>query len=167
MTVLAAGVGLLALLGPSWLLLKANRLVAGEAVGAFALSGPYAYTLLGVWGLLLVVSFFRFPGRAWGLAVLCTLALTLALLLIGGGSSALLAASSDPERARVSLQGGVWLTLLALYIGFFGSLGEAPQHSGARALMVLPGLALAVILIATSFGSVGLAQELRCCRSCS
>jgi len=165
-TVLAAAVGLLALSGPSWLLLKANRLVAGDAYGAFALPGPYAYALLGVWSLLLLLSLVRVPGRAWGLASLCTLALFFGLLLVAGGSSALLADSADPERARVSLQGGVWLTLLALYIGLFGALGDAPRRGEnrgrARTLMVLPSLLVALTLVATgAFGSVGLVQELR------
>ena len=161
-TALAAAVGLLALLGPSWLLLKANRLVAGDVFGAFALPGPYAYALLTAWALLLLLSFVRLPGRAWGLALFSTLALVFGLLLVGGGSSALLADSSDPERARVSLQGGVWLTLLAYYIGIFGALGDAPQTSRTRALMVVPGLAIAVFLVATgTFSSVGLSQELR------
>ncbi len=161
-TVLAAAVGLLALLGPSWLLLKANRLVAGDAFGAFALPDPYAYALLAAWALLLLLSFVRLPGRAWGLALFSALALIFGLLLVGAGSSDLLADSTDPERARVSLQGGVWLTLLAYYIGVFGALGDAPQTGRARALMVVPGLAVAVFLIATgTFSSVGLSQELR------
>ena len=163
-TVLAALLGLFALLpalGPSWLLLKANRLVAGDVYGAFASSQGYAFALLAVWTLLLLTSLVRFPGRAWVLASLCTAALTLGLLLVGGGSSALLADTSDPERARISLQGGVWLTLLAYYIGIFGSLGDAPQTSRTRLLMVLPGPLIAVGLVFTgTFGSVGLSQEL-------
>jgi osmoprotectant transport system permease protein len=171
-TTLAAIVGLLALLpgwGPNWLLLKANRLVAGDVYGAFALSGmsaAYAYALLGAWLLLLLSSLVRVPGRAWTLALLATLALFFGLLLAGEGSSALLAASGDPERARVSLQGGVWLTLLALYIGFFGALGDAPQQNQGRnggrkrALMLLPGLVIAFTLLAAgTFNSVGLVQE--------
>lgn len=176
-TALAAVVGLLALLGPSWLLLKANRLVAGDVFGAFALPGPYATLLLVAWSLLLLLSFLRLPGRAWGLALLATGALVAGLLLVGEGSSTLLAGSSDPERARVSLQGGVWLTLLAYYIGIFGALGDklrdaprdTPQdtrqdvpQTGRKWLMVVPGPAIAVALVATgTFGSVGLAQELR------
>ena len=171
-TLMAAVVGLLALLGPSWLLLKANRLVAGDVFGAFALPGPYATLLLLAWSLLLLLSFLRLPGRAWGLALLATGALVAGLLLVGEGSSTLLAGSSDPERARVSLQGGVWLTLLAYYIGIFGALGDTPRDAPQGApgapqrsrkwLMVAPGPATAALLIATgTFGSVGLAQELR------
>ena len=166
-TGLAAVLGLFVLLpvvGPNWLLLKANRLVAGDMYRALALPGPaqgYAYALLGVWALLLVVSFVRFRGRAWVLALLCTAALTLGLLLVGGGSSALSMGASDPERARVSLQSGVWLTLLAYYIGMFGSLGDAPQTDRTRLLLVLPGPLIAVgLAVAGTFGSVGLSQEL-------
>ena len=163
-TLLAALLGLFSLLpglGLSWLLLKANRLVAGDVYGAFASSPGYASALAAVWVLLLLVSLVRFRGRAWVLAFLCAAALTFGLLLIGGGSSALLAATSDPERARVSLQGGVWLTLLAYYIGLFGSLGDAPQTGRTRLLLVLPGPLIAVgLMVAGTFGSVGLSQEL-------
>ena len=166
-TGLAAVLGLFVLLpvvGPNWLLLKANRLVAGDVYRALALPEPaqgYAYALLGVWALLLVVSFVRFRGRTWVLALLCTAALTLGLLLVGGGSSALSSSSADPERARVSLQSGVWLTLLAYYIGMFGSLGDAPQTGRTRLLLVLPGPLIALgLAVAGTFGSVGLSQEL-------
>ena len=166
-TGLAAVLGLFVLLpvvGPNWLLLKANRLVAGDMYRALALPGPaqgYAYALLGVWALLLLVSFVRFRGRAWVLALLCTAALTFGLLLVGGGSSALSSSSADPERARVSLQSGVWLTLLAYYIGMFGSLGDAPQTGRTRLLLVLPGPLIALgLAVAGTFGSVGLSQEL-------
>ena len=72
-TLAAALLGLFALLptGEPWLLLKANRLVAGDVYGAFSFFGPYAYALLGVWALLLLLSFVRFAGRAWVLALLC------------------------------------------------------------------------------------------------
>ena len=115
-TLLGALIGLLTLapvIGPSWLLLKANRLVAGDVYGAFALSGGLAFVLLGVWISLLGSSLFRYRGRAWVGALLTAAALVVTVLLIGGGADGLLASSSDPERARVSLQGGVWLTLLA------------------------------------------------------
>ena len=170
-TLLGALIGLVTLapvVGPSWLLLKPNRLVAGDVYGAFALPGGMvpgglAFVLLGVWVLLLGSSLVRYRGRAWVGALLTAAALVITVLLIGGGADGLLAGSSDPERARVSLQGGVWLTLLAYYVGVFGALGDAPEASGrTRALLVLPGLVAAALLIATgSLSGVGLAQELR------
>lgn len=165
-TLLAALIGLLTLLpvvGPGWLLLKANRLLAGDVVGAFALPGGLSPALLAVWALLLAVSFVRFQGRAWAGALLTAAALVLTVLLVGRGADGLLAGSSDPERARVSLQGGVWLTLLAYYIGIFGALGDAPGASSrVRALLVLPGLVVAAVLIGTgTLSSLALAQELR------
>lgn len=160
-TLLGALVGLLALFGTSWLLVKANRLVAGDVYSAFAVAPPYAAALCGTWALLALGSLFRFPARAGLLALLSSLGLIFAALLVGRGSSLLAAASADPERARISLQGGLWLSVLAYYIGIFGTLGEAPAKPWARLLLLAPAPLTVVVLIGTGqFSSLGLSQEL-------
>lgn len=160
-TLLAALVGLFGTLGSSWLLLKANRLVAGDLYGVLALATPYALALVATWVLLGLVSVLQLPGRVWGLALLSGLALVLAALLVGEGSSTLALASSDPERTRISLQGGVWLSLLAYYIGIFGALGEAPLRSWVRLFLVTLAPVVVVLLAVTGFfASLGLSREL-------
>ncbi len=163
---LAAAVGLISLVtasvgGPTWLLLKANRLVVGEVYSAFAFASPWVWLLLASWLALAFVSVLRFPGRAWAVALLSASALLSAVLLTGAGTAALLAASPDPERARVSLQGGVWLTLLAYVIGVFGAFADLPAGGKRRVLALVPGLGGAVLLIfAGVLNDVGLAREL-------
>ncbi|ADI14692.1 ABC transporter permease [Truepera radiovictrix] len=158
---LAAALGVFALTVPSWLLLKPNRLVAGDAYGAFALETPWAPVLLASWGLLALAGLVRFRGRAWALALLASAALFAALLLTSAGTAALLAEAPDPERARVSLQGGVWVTLLAYVVGAFSALEELPAGSRWRPLVFVPGLGGALgILLAGLLNEVALAREL-------
>lgn len=160
-TLLAALVGLAGLLGTSWLLVKANRLLAGDVYGAFEVSVPFASGLAAAWLILGVASLLRFPGRAWVQALLATAGLLAAALLVGLGSSTLSLASPDPERTRISLQGGLWLSLLAYYIGIFGALGEAPDRAWVRAVFVLPGpLVVVALLFSGTFAQLGLSQEL-------
>lgn len=163
---LAALLGVLALVtaplgGPAWLLLKLNRLVAGDAYGAFALGTPWAWALLVIWLALAGVSAVRFAGRAWVVTLLTSAALVAAVLLTGAGTAVLLEGASDPGRARVSLQGGVWLTLLAYVVGTFGALGDLRAGHRWRFAVFLPGFggALALVL-AGVLGEVGLAREL-------
>jgi osmoprotectant transport system permease protein len=158
---LAAALGVLALAVPNWLLFKPNRLVAGDAYGAFALGSSWAPLSLACWGLLALAGAVRFRGRAWALALLASAALLFSLLLVSAGTAALLADAPDPERARVSLQGGVWLTLLAYVVGAFGALEELPAGSRWRPLVFLPGLGGALgVLLAGLLSEVGLAREL-------
>ncbi len=160
-TLLAALVGLSGLFGTGWLLVKANRLLAGELYGAFAVSTPLASGLAAVWVLVAVTSLLRFPARGWFLALLVTAGLVGSALLVGLGSSTLSLASSDPERTRVSLQGGFWLSLLASYIGLFGALGDRLERPWVRAAVVLPGPLIVLLLLAGGlFSRLGLSQEL-------
>lgn len=164
-TLLAALIGLAGLFGTSWLLVKANRLLAGDVYGAFAVSDavslPLATGLAAAWALLALASLLRFPGRGWVLATLASVGLVGAAFLVGLGSSALSLASSDPERTRVSLQGGLWLSVLAYYIGVFGALGDAPDRPWVRAVFVAPGPLIVLVLVARGlFAHLGLSQEL-------
>jgi len=162
---LAAFIGLFALFGPAWLLLKPNRLVAGQTFGAFMLSPPLPSLLLVTWLALGALSLVPLGKRGWFLALLTSLGLVWALLLVSWGTNELLfgsTSSTAPELARVSLQGGVWLTLLATYVGMFGALNEARGGLRQRVGMVAPGLVVALVLVASgALAQVGLAQELR------
>ena len=138
-TLLSSAVGVLGVLAANWLLLKENRIVEGEAYSAFAL--PLVWVLLlGVWLTLALVSFAKFRGRPWALGLLATAGLLLGIILVSQGTQALLAEVENADRARVSPRGGVWVTLLAYYIGIFGALGELRGPKWKGALMVAPGL---------------------------
>ena len=159
-TLLASAVGIFAVLGPNWLLLKENRIVEGEAYGAFALPLVWVFLLLGVWLAVVLASTFRVARRPWLLGALATVGLLLGLVLVGQGTEALLAETENAERARVSLRGGVWITLLAYYIGIFGALGELRGPTWKTALLVALGPICAVLLIAFgTLSDLGLARE--------
>lgn len=124
---LAAGLGLLAL-GLPWLELKPSRIAVGEAVGVWGWPGS--------WGLALPVLWFSIAfvrGRGQGL--LLGMALLVWGLLVGQGTAYLL--SNQPESARVSAAGGLWLALLALYVGYFAAYREGRGWAVLSAPLVL------------------------------
>ena len=158
-TLLSSAVGVLGVLAANWLLLKENRIVEGEAYSAFALPLVWV-SLLGVWMTLALISFAKFRGRPWALGLLATAGLLLGIILVSQGTQALLAEVENADRARVSPRGGVWVTLLAYYIGIFGALGELRGPKWKGALMVAPGLVGALLLIALgTLSDLGLARE--------
>ena len=160
---LGAAVGLLALLSlpgfrPDWLLFKANRLVAGESFAPFALSAMWTFGLAGIWLGTALVGMFVPKLRATLLSLLAAAALVVTLLFVGTATDGLLEESS---RARVSLQGGVWLSVLAYYITLFAALHEAKGSAFRKILLVAPGLLIAFgIILSGQLSGLGLAQEL-------
>ena len=159
-----AVVGGLALLqlpffSPGWLLFKANRLVQGEAYGALGLAPLWTWVLVACWLLVGVVALVKIPLRPWLVSGLAAAALVATLLSISQGTETLL---QDVARsARVSLLGGVWLTLLAYYTCVFGALNEACGNVWTKTLMVAPSLLVAIFLVATgTLSELGLAREL-------
>ena len=162
---LSGAVGLAALLSlpffdPGWLLFKANRLVEGTSYGAPALSLSWTLFLGALWLTVFLVGLLPFRGRPWVLAYAASAGLVLAVLFIGWGTAGLLAEANIS--ARVSLEGGVWLTLLAYYVGIFAALSEAGKGARFRgALMVVPGLAAVLVLVfAGTLDGLGLSREL-------
>lgn len=157
-----SAVGALALLEagawqPGWVLFKANRLVLGEAHSAFGLDSLAAGAMLALWLAAGLVALTPWRARPWLLALLATAALVVALLFAGGAASAL--TLEAPASARVSLEGGVWLTLLATYVVLFGAVREAPR--GFRGLLVAPAVAAFVWLaLAGAFHDLGPVREL-------
>ncbi len=154
--------GMLALLEvgawrPGWLLYKANRLVEGDAVSAFGANPGAAGLLLASWAAVALTALLPWRRRAVALALLASLILLVTLLFVGAAATDL--AGGAPPSARVSLEGGVWLTLLACYVTLLAGLGEAPRR--LRALLVLPALAaLAWPIIGGGLSDLGLAREL-------
>jgi len=136
---LAAGLGIGSLLLP-WLELKPSRIAPGEPFHVWEWQGLGAWALLTLWA---GVAWARGPGQGWLLGT----ALLAWGLLTGQGADALL--SGQPESARVSAAGGFWLTLLALYVGYF-----AAYRQGGWAWLTAP-LGLAVLLALGAFDRLG------------
>jgi len=159
---LGSAVGALALVEvgpwrPGWLLFKANRLVLGEAHSAFSLEPLAALVLLGLWLAAAAVALAPWRSRPWLLALLASAAFVLTLLLVAGATREL--TQGEPLSARVSLEGGVWLTLLATYVTLFGAVSEAPRRF--RALLVAPVLAAFIWLaLSGALSELGIVREL-------
>lgn len=57
--------------------------------------------------------------------------------------------------------GGVWITLLACYVGFYAALNEAHSSPAGKAILVLPALAAGVFLLGNgALNELGLLREL-------
>lgn len=142
---------------PGWLLFKANRLVLGDALTAFGAGPVWAGALLALWALTAVLAVIPWRGRAWLIALLVSGALVTALLFVGSVARELTAGA--PASARVSLEGGVWLTLLACYVVVFGAANEVRPR--LRVPLVAPGLIAAAVVVASgALNELGLAREL-------
>lgn len=143
---LAAGLGLLAL-GLPWLELKASRIAAGDSVSVWDWPSSWGLLLLGLW---LLIAFVQGPWRGW----LLGMALLVWGLLVGQGTAYLL--SNQPESARVSAASGFWLTLLALYVGYF-----AVYRVGRGWAVLSAPIALALLIGLGAFDQLGPVVEWR------
>lgn len=163
-TLLASVVGVLALVrlplfAPGWLLFKANRLVAGDPHLALELSLSWTLTLVAVWLLTLVLSLLELPKRVWLTGASATLALVLAALFVGREASGLMEGAGTG--ARVSLLGGVWLTVLAYYMAMFGAWQESRASTWVKLLLPSVGvLGIVLLIFLGTFGDLGMAREL-------
>ena len=151
-TALGGVFGLLALALP-WLLFKPNRLVLGEAQGLLQLEPSWAFVLGFAWLIVLVLSFVRVPARGVPLTIALAVVTTSSAFLIGTNTDALVREAG--EIARVSLAGGVWLTLFALYVAIFGSSLEW------RFAWLGPALAALVPIFSGTFFNLGPLVEFR------
>jgi osmoprotectant transport system permease protein len=149
---LGAFMGLIALSLP-WLLFKPNRLVLGSARFVWQLEPFWAVILLGCWLLLLVSSLVRLRVRGVIFTVLIALEALSSGFLIGGNTDALL--KDAGEIARVSLSGGAWLMLVALYVTSFAAKLEF------RFAWLGPLLGLLVPLLTNQFVNLGPVVEYR------
>lgn len=164
---LSAALGLYTLLphvGAAWWLLKPNRLLKGEAYSVWALSGrevllPVA--LLVCW-LVLALLGLRWPQNAQAASACLLLAGALGVVATGAGAEALTATAPTPDLARVSLVSGVWLQLLALYVGFTAIWPLLKETVFGRWLFSAELLALlgwGAFVVLSSWQAVGLMRE--------
>src|SRR5690606_33968012 len=185
----AIGLAALVSLGPwrpGWLLFKPNRLVGGETYGAFEVVPGLGWALAAIWIALIVVSTLVAAGRAGepggrgaerassrpagtgadgqgtsllavAAAILVAAAFVIALLAVGRGATVLV--DGAPPSARVSLSGGVWSTVLAVYVAAFGvSAGLPRRWTGIVAVGTL--VAVAWVAWSGALADLGLAREL-------
>jgi osmoprotectant transport system permease protein len=132
-TVLGAVLGVLSALLP-WLLFRPNRLVQGEGLMVWQLPGVTPWAVVAVWVLLGASGFWRSKARGWlGVAALVAVVLLIGFTL--AGSSASLVAQAG-EFARVSLSGGLWLNVVALYVAAFG-VGRDMRWAGVAVLVAI------------------------------
>ena len=150
--VFGASIGLVALWLP-WLLFKPNRLVLGSARSLWQLEPLWSVMLLGCWFLLLALSFVRLPSRGVFHTIILALTTLSSGFLIGTNTNALL--KDTGEIARVSISGGVWLTLVAVYVATFAAGLEF------RFAWLGPLVGFLLALLANQFVNLGLVTEYR------
>lgn len=132
-TVLGGAIGVLSAALP-WLLFRPNRLVQGNALFAWQLSGPWHWLALLAWALIALIGAWRsnlrgYIGTALLVAAIAALALTIS-------SNAALRLTDAGEFARVSVSGGVWLALVAMYVAAFG-VGTETKFAAPIVLLAL------------------------------
>ncbi len=132
-TVLGGAIGVLSASLP-WLLFRPNRLVQGDALAVWQLSGPWHWLALVAWALIGLSGLWRSSLRGYvGTALLVGAIAAIALTI---SSNAALLLSGAGEFARVSVSGGVWLMLLAIYIAAFG-VGTEMKFAAPMVLLAL------------------------------
>ena len=143
-----------------WLNVRSTRLTAGIGVGFFGIADtPLAAAVVALWAVALVASM-EFAGgrRAVLLGIVGTALLPLSLLVAGIGSAALLNSASALSRA--SLAGGVWMSLLAVYLLLHTAQEGLRERVQLRRLLIFCGPVLVVALAACgSFDRLSLVVE--------
>jgi osmoprotectant transport system permease protein len=161
-TFLGVAIGLVALLelpfwSPGWLLFKESRIALGESFSPYALSATWTLALASLWLVVGLFSLLPFRSRPWLQGALAALALLASAMFIHEATAALLV--DAPRSARVSLGGGIWLTLLAAYITLYGAAGDLERRKAA--LLALPNLLVLVLSLSLgAFAELGIAREL-------
>ncbi len=172
-TPLGGAIGLAALLSfgpwrPGWLTYRPNRLAEGETFGIFQTAPGWAWLLAGLWLAVVAVALVaaaartrRRPAASGRLALLTGFLIVAAAMTVlvaaGGGASSLVGGA--PPSARVSLGGGVWLSLVAAYVAMYGASAAVPRRT--LPLLALVGVMGAVWLVRSGMlADLGLAREL-------
>jgi osmoprotectant transport system permease protein len=118
-TITGSVLGIFSLL-PGWFVIRPNRLAEGNPISILGAAGyvPVVILLL-LWLACLVLGFFGIKKRGILLAALSNFML-LGFFLLVGYLPGLVSAGQGAE-ARVSLDAGVWLTVLALYLVIYAA----------------------------------------------
>ena len=132
-TVLGGAIGVLSAALP-WLLFRPNRLVQGDALLAWQLSGAWHWLALAAWALIGLSGLWR--SRIRDVVGTALLAVVIAALATTISSNAALLLTDAGEFARVSVSGGVWLALVAVYVAAFG-IGTEFRFTSSIVLLAL------------------------------
>lgn len=132
--------------GLPFVILKPNRIVAGEAMSLFQ-ALPLTFGL--VLALLLGAAALAMVFRISALARLVLVAATLSLLVICAGISAGFLMPEGNSYARVSPGSGIWLLLAALLLALADCVMRLQPHPVVRILLLLCGLGGAAAVLMT------------------
>lgn len=144
----------------AWLTVKPNRLLSGDGVKMWESAGSeYTIVMLLLLGLCLGISLM--PVRQTHAIIIGILANTILLYnLLLAGSTANDLLETAPEFARISLDTGFWLLIVASYILIHASRQRLQGQSLLKALISWIGLiAFATFLLAGWFDDLAIMQE--------
>lgn len=115
--------GLLSLI-PGWFTLRPNRLTSGEGLNLAAASGWMIFGLmLVIWAASLLLSLRLTRKNRW---LICALASTIpGLVLFVAGETARNLIQQSGEGSRVSISGGIWLSLVSAYVLLYVGTSKA------------------------------------------
>lgn len=134
-----------------WFTLKPNRLVAGNSLNLYeSIGGVAAITMVMLWLVCLALSLMvgkRSSGIALGIAANAILILT--FIMVGDGTGRLL--QGEPDIARVSIGGGIWVTLVGAYMVIFAARRQLDDRRIWLNLVSWGGLAVFVLLLSTGW----------------
>lgn len=156
---LVLGIPLLAALALPFLILRPNRIAAGQAVLLQDLPGK-GWGIAVIGGVVLLITLLAFVRRplARGLAV--ALGLLLWLWAMGAAASQVMAGAA--AAARVGPGAGFWLGALCLILLLVDALARLRPGPGLRLCLLIGMLAMAAALIGSGvFDDLSLAAELR------
>ncbi len=147
-------------LAAGWLSLKANRLAEGEHYNLVQATGwNLSLILLTLWLISLVLAFIGRGKKGYiGLSITANALLVASGALIITGASNLLEGAAS--FARVSLGGGFWLSMLAIYFVLFATYRGLKGHKLCQALSTLTGTTVIIALLVTgAFEQLSIMQE--------
>jgi osmoprotectant transport system permease protein len=147
---------------PGWMTIRPNRLATGESLNSLQSIGWVAVIILcSCFLVCLMLSLYSVRGRGLMLALVGNAVFAVAAVSIAFGSNRL--ASGLPDTSRLSLGGGVWLTVAAAYVILSGAGGLiSARWRSLGAVVSLPSLAVLVLLLASgSLNSLSILDEFR------